>query len=80
MAYDVNETDLTREIEKIKKRKLKASAMIPPQQQARKTLVLDLDETLVHTTFKKPKRYDFTSELLTNGRKVKAYVQKRFGL
>lgn len=33
--------------------------MLPPQKEQKKVLVLDLDETLVHTTFSKPIKYDY---------------------
>lgn len=43
-------------------------------------LVLDLDETLIHTTFNKPSNYDFETEITFNGKTTKVYSVKRFGL
>lgn len=43
-------------------------------------LVLDLDETLIHTTFNKPEKYDFETEITFNGKSTKVYSVKRFGL
>ena len=43
-------------------------------------LVLDLDETLIHTSFNKPPKFDFESEVLFNGKNTKIYTVKRFGL
>ena len=45
-----------------------------------KTIFLDLDETLIHTTFTKPAVYDYESEVIFNGRNTKIYTAKRFGL
>ncbi len=35
------------------------AALLPPPKGNKKVLVLDLDETLIHTTFIKPTKYDF---------------------
>lgn len=51
----------------MKKMKLKKEAILPPAEPGVKTLVLDLDETLVHSTFKKCKNYDFAIEMNLNG-------------
>jgi len=39
-----------------------------------------LDETLIHTTFNKPEKYDFETEITFNGKSTKVYSVKRFGL
>lgn len=41
-------------IDKIKNKKDGYQIVLPPLKEPKKTLVLDLDETLVFTTFKKP--------------------------
>lgn len=54
--------------------------MLPPQKEPKKVLVLDLDETLIHTTLNRPYKFDFESDIVFNGRNRKIYTQKRFGL
>ena len=55
--------------------------MIPLNSNSKvRTLVLDLDETLIHTSFKKTKNYDFTLQILVKDQLEKVYVTKRFGL
>lgn len=55
--------------------------MIPPAPSSKtKTLVLDLDETLLHSSFKKTKNYDFAIEIDIKGSLEKIYITKRFGL
>ncbi|EAY15021.1 NLI interacting factor-like phosphatase family protein [Trichomonas vaginalis G3] len=49
-------------------------------QQKRKTLILDLDETLVHSGFQKPEWYDCEVPVQYNGVVYTIYVQKRPGL
>lgn len=46
----------------------------------RKTLVLDLDETLVHASFQRPEQYDFELQLEFNNHPIKVYIQKRPGV
>lgn len=46
----------------------------------RKTLVLDLDETLVHSSFQKPSRYDLLVPVEIDGRIHHVYVAKRPGV
>ena len=54
---------------KIKKRKSKIEPLLPPSSNPRlKTLVLDLDETLIFTSFKRRKNYDFSAEVEVNGK------------
>jgi TFIIF-interacting CTD phosphatase-like protein len=72
---------MTKEVEKIKKRKTKIETLLPLNTGPKtKTLVLDLDETLIFTSFKKKKRYDFSLEVEVKGYMEKVYVTKRFGL
>lgn len=79
--FDINESEMTKEVEKIKKRKSKIQPLIPPNTNHKvKTLVLDLDETLIHTSFKKTKNYDFTLQIQVKDQLEKVYVTKRFGL
>lgn len=55
---------------------------LPPQtveNKGKKTLVLDLDETLVHSAFKMPNRYDIKLSVAMESRTFKVYVQKRPG-
>lgn len=72
---------MTKEVERIKKKRPKVEMLLPPSCTPRlKTLVLDLDETLIYTSFKKGKHYDFSTEVEVNGKLEKIYVTKRFGL
>jgi RNA polymerase II subunit A small phosphatase-like protein len=44
------------------------------------SVVLDLDETLVHANFCPPKRYDFTIDVPCDGQTITVYIQKRPGV
>jgi TFIIF-interacting CTD phosphatase-like protein len=55
----MSDTDLSSIIQKIKSKKKDYSPLLPPQKTHKKVLVLDLDETLIHTTFTKPVEFDF---------------------
>jgi RNA polymerase II subunit A small phosphatase-like protein len=58
-------------------------ARLPPQSRehdGRKTLVLDLDETLVHSSFKPVSHYDFTIMVEVEGKLCTVYVIKRPGV
>ena len=44
------------------------------------TLVLDLDETLIHSSFVRPEHYDFSISVDYQGSKMDIFVQKRPGL
>ncbi|CAM6103109.1 unnamed protein product [Calypogeia fissa] len=58
-------------------------AWLPPQSQeheGRKTLVLDLDETLVHSSFKPVPHYDFSIMVEVEGKLCSVYVIKRPGV
>ena len=57
--YMVTEDDFTDIIYKIKNKKNKPESVIPPQTELKKVLVLDLDETLIHTTFTRPEKFDY---------------------
>jgi TFIIF-interacting CTD phosphatase-like protein len=59
LQIDAEDSDIADLIEKIKNKKCNYSPLLPAQKQAKKSLVLDLDETLIHTTFNKPPKYDF---------------------
>ena len=50
------------------------------QQQKRKKLILDLDETLVHSSFSKPEHCDFSVSVEYQGVSYEIYVQKRPGV
>ena len=55
-------------------------AMLPPQRPdvaGRVTLVLDLDETLVHSSFKNNERFDVHLPLLVNGMGTEVFVKLR---
>ena len=57
--------------------------IIPPQSlssRGKKTLVLDLDETLVHSTFKQIPNPDVFFEVMVDDRSVAIYVRRRPGL
>ena len=57
--------------------------MISPQSppfQGRKTLILDLDETLVHSGFKCVREPDITLEVSMDGQTYFVYVLKRPGV
>lgn len=77
---DVNETQFTELVEKIRSKKNQVNVVLPPQKEQKRVLVLDLDETLIHTTFVKPEKYDFETEIVVNGNTTKVYSVKRFGL
>lgn len=62
----MNDSDLASIIQKIKNKKTDYAPLLPPQKGNKKVLVLDLDETLIHTTFTKPIKYDFESEVLSS--------------
>lgn len=59
LEIDTNDTDLASIIQKIRNKKEEHASLLPPQKTHKKVLVLDLDETLIHTTFTKPPKYDF---------------------
>lgn len=59
LEIDMNDSDLSSIIQKIKSKKTDYAPLLPPQKGSKKVLVLDLDETLIHTTFTKPTKYDF---------------------
>lgn len=46
----------------------------------KKTLILDLDETLVHSSFKSPEHYDFQIPVRYGSNQIPIYVQKRPGV
>lgn len=53
---------------------------LPPMRRedsGKKTLVLDLDETLVHSSFKPTRHYDFIINVEIEGRMTTVYVLKR---
>ena len=57
--------------------------ILPPQSanhEGKKTLVLDLDETLVHSTFQTPSQFDFTITVEIESRVSTVYVLKRPGV
>lgn len=57
--------------------------ILPPQPAdkfGRKTLILDLDETLVHSAFERPSYYDFTIPVEIDGKVSSVYVLKRPGV
>ena len=61
---------------------LRSSGLLGPQPEhlrGRKTLVLDLDETLVHSQFNPNKNADYTVSVEIEGRFSNIYVQKRPG-
>ena len=43
----------------------------------KKTIVLDLDETLIHTCFSEPRHYDFSLKFKENEQNYQLYIQKR---
>ncbi|EMS60668.1 putative C-terminal domain small phosphatase [Triticum urartu] len=58
-----------------------AAALPPPSDPEKKTLFLDLDETLIHSqTDPAPARYDFTVRPVICGKAVTFYVCKRPGV
>lgn len=56
---------------------IQASQIVDPQKKI--TLILDLDETLVHSRFHKPDWYDYEMPVQYNGITYTIYVQKRPG-
>jgi Dullard-like phosphatase family protein len=67
-------------IAQIRNKKSVYASALPEQREKRRVLVLDLDETLIHTSFNRPAKYDFESEVLFNGKNTRIYTVKRFGL
>lgn len=58
-----------------------ATALPPPPEPGKKTLFLDLDETLIHSqTDPVPARYDFTVRPVIGGQAITFYVTKRPGV
>lgn len=60
-----------------------AAVLISPQtegKQGMKTLVLDLDETLVHSTFEPTEEFDFVVKVNVEGNWYNVYVKQRPGL
>lgn len=60
-----------------------AAVLIPPlaeDKQGKKTLVLDLDETLVHSTFEPSEEFDFVVKVNVEGNWYNVYVKERPGL
>jgi RNA polymerase II subunit A small phosphatase-like protein len=60
-----------------------SEGLIGPQPEhckGRKTLVLDLDETLVHSQFNQVKQQDYTIPVDIDGRVCNIYVLKRPGV
>jgi len=53
---------------------------LPPEMKGRKTLVLDLDETLVHSSFRPVPGPDFIISIELDGVTHRVYVQKRPGV
>lgn len=77
---DVNDSDFTTAISRLKSKKSYYASVLPAQKQKKKVLVLDVDQTLIHTSFTKPPAYDYESEVIFNGKTTKIYTVKRFGL
>lgn len=73
---------MTKELNKLKNNRAIVSIVLPPATSNKITIVLDLDETLVFASFKKPKYYDFSIKLpmknYTEPQPV--YITKRYGL
>lgn len=67
-------------IAQIRNKKSVYGSVLPEQKEKKRVLVLDLDETLIHTSFTKPAKFDFDLDVLFNGRNTKIYTVKRFGL
>ena len=51
--------------------------LLPPQKGNQVTLVLDVDETLVHSSFKPPKTYDLSLPIAVNGQNGTVFVRFR---
>ena len=49
-----------RTIEKLKSQNIIDKVSLPPLESDRKTLVIDLDGTLLHSTFSEPEHYDYS--------------------
>lgn len=54
VELDVNDADFADVISQIRSKKSHYPSVLPPQRHPQKVLVLDLDETLIHTSFTKP--------------------------
>ena len=60
---DVRDDNFAEVIAQIRNKKSYYAPVLPAQKEAKKVLVLDLDETLIHTSFTKPVKYDYESEV-----------------
>jgi len=72
-------SDTTQPIGQNKNQKFLMAPM-PPEMKGRKTLVLDLDETLVHSSFRPVPGPDFIISIELDGVTHRVYVQKRPGV
>jgi len=71
--------DTNQPVDEIKNQKA-LMAPLPPEMKGRKTLVLDLDETLVHSSFTPVPGPDFIISIDLDGVIHRVYVQKRPGV
>ena len=63
LELDVSDSEFSNVISEIRSKKAYYAPVLPQQKRERKVLVLDLDETLIHTSFTKPGKYDYESEV-----------------
>lgn len=61
LELNLNDADLNSLIAKIKANKKQVGSVLPAQKEHKKVLVLDLDQTLINTTFNKPHQFDYES-------------------
>ena len=61
LEMDINDSEFGAVVSRIKKKKSYFSVVLPPQKEKKKVLVLDLDETLIHSSFTKPSNFDYES-------------------
>lgn len=63
LEINLSQRSLIIAIQKIKNDKNTKGPLLCPQQSPKKVLVLDLDETLVFTTYTKPHKYDYETDV-----------------
>ena len=63
LEINMSQRNLIMAIQRIKNSKTNNTPVLVPQKTPKKVLVLDLDETLVFTTYSKPQKYDYETEV-----------------
>ena len=64
VQLEITNTDILRAVAQINQDRFEVPIFLPPQKIIRKVLVLDLDDTLIHSTLKRPHNFDFESKVM----------------